>query len=192
MLSDIVPQARQLFERLPLPSDATPTSDLEARFQYFVTKTWPRIKEAAHGGGQLLYIPSYFDFVRVRNFLKSETASFLAVSEYTDRSDAARARSLFADGRKRVLIYTERAQFYHRYRIRGIKDIFFYQLPEHPQFYSEMVNLVEEASVPGAELPTVTTVFGKFDSLRLSRVVGSRRGATMLKKKSDTNTFLFC
>jgi U3 small nucleolar RNA-associated protein 25 len=191
VLGDILPQARQLFERLPLSAEAAPGADADARFEYFKAKVWPRIREAAHGGGQLLYVPSYFDFVRVRNFLKAESASFLALSEYTDRGDAARARTYFADGRKRVLVYTERAQFYNRHRLRGAKDIFFYQLPEHPHFYSELVNLLEEASLPGAELPTVTSVFGRFDGWRLGRVVGSGRAGKMLKKE-DTSTFLFC
>ena len=32
-----------------------------------------------------------------------------------------RARALFAQGRSPLLVYTERAHFYHRYRIRGAK-----------------------------------------------------------------------
>jgi len=39
---------------------------------------------------------------RVRNFLREEMASFLGLCEYTDRSDAARARSYFFDRRKQV------------------------------------------------------------------------------------------
>lgn len=40
-------------------------------------------------------------------------------------------------------------------------------------------------------LPAVTTVFSKYDALRLERVVGSARAAKMLKTKK-TGTFLFC
>jgi hypothetical protein len=35
-----------------------------------------------------------------------EDVSFAVVSEYTPPKDAARARSIFADGRKRVLLVT--------------------------------------------------------------------------------------
>lgn len=46
--------------------------------------------------------PSPHHHRRVRNFLREEMASFLGLCEYTDRSDAARARSYFFDRRKQV------------------------------------------------------------------------------------------
>ena len=190
VLGQIVPQIRQVFERLALPVGSGPAGEPDARFEHFKSVLWPRIRETARGGGQLIYIPSYYDFVRVRNFLRAEAASFLGLCEYTERADMARARSYFADGRRRVLLYTERAQFYNRHRIRGVKDIVFYQLPEHPQFYEELVNFLEEENVPGAGLATATVMYTRYDALRLERVVGSDRSKTMLKKKNGT--FLFC
>jgi U3 small nucleolar RNA-associated protein 25 len=190
VLRHIVPQVRQIYERLSIPVGAGPAGDADARFENFKSVIWPRIRETARGGGQLIYIPSYFDFVRVRNFLRAESASFLGLCEYTERADMARARSYFADGRRRVLVYTERAQFYNRHRIRGVKDILFYQLPEHPQFYSELVNFLEEENTPGVGLATATVMYSKYDALRLERVVGSERAKTMMKKKNGT--FLFC
>lgn len=137
---------------------------------------------------------------RVRNFLRQEMASFLGLCEYTDRADAARARSYFFDRRKevgcyavwfgavwlagasggsspppacprtpplthhppptqQVLLYTERAQFYNRHRVRGARTILFYQLPEHPQFYAELLNLLEEGEAAG-EPPTSASAAG--------------------------------
>jgi Utp25, U3 small nucleolar RNA-associated SSU processome protein 25 len=52
---------------------------------------------------------------------QAEAAEFAQVSEYAGHSDAARARSHFADGRAPLLLYTERAHFYHRHRLRGIR-----------------------------------------------------------------------
>lgn len=55
-------QVRQLFERFSCPSaSAVP----DARFEFFKTQLWPRLAEGA-GGGLLLVVPSYFDFVRIR------------------------------------------------------------------------------------------------------------------------------
>lgn len=58
---------------------------------------------------------------RVRNFLRAEDASLLLLSEYTDSGDAARARAYFRQGRRKILLYTERAQFYNRGRTPGIQ-----------------------------------------------------------------------
>lgn len=71
--------------------------------------------------GQLIFVRSYFDFVRLRNLLKEEGASFVGLCEYTKHSDVSRGRSNFFHGRRRIMLYTERAHFYHRYRLRGIK-----------------------------------------------------------------------
>ncbi|EFN57411.1 hypothetical protein CHLNCDRAFT_142850 [Chlorella variabilis] len=196
VLSRVIPQARQVFERLPATVAAGPdgcaATDADARFEHFRRSLWPRMRESGRSGGHLIYLPSYFDYVRhavVRNFLRADMASFLGLCEYTEQPDAARARSYFFDRRKQVLLYTERAQFYNRHRIRGAKHILFYQLPEHAHFYSELLNLMEEGE--GGEMPTVTVVFSKVDALRLERVVGTARSAKMLKNRK-TSTFLFC
>lgn len=46
-----------------------------------------------------------------------------------------------------MLLYTGRAHFFNRYCIRGIHHLIFYSLPECPQFYPEMVNLLEVRSI---------------------------------------------
>ncbi len=74
------------------------------------------------GAGQLVFVPSYFDFVRLRNWLgEQEGASWEAVCEYKEAPDVARARSLFAKGRSRLLLYTERLHFYYRHHFRGVQ-----------------------------------------------------------------------
>lgn len=88
-----------------------------------------------------------------------------------------------------VLLYTERAQFYNRHRIRGAREILFYQLPEHAAFYAELLNLLEESEA--GETPTVTALFSRYDALRLERVVGAARADKMLRSRK-TSTFLFC
>ena len=62
----------------------------------------------------LLFVSSYFDFVRVRGHLTRAGTDFLPVSEYASHPEAARARSRFARGEVPLLLYTERAHFYHR------------------------------------------------------------------------------
>jgi len=50
------------------------------RFNYFVNKILPKLNEQT-----LLFIPSYFDFVRLRNYMKKENCSFVQVHEYADK-----------------------------------------------------------------------------------------------------------
>ena len=66
----------------PLPRDESPL---------ILTPCWR--------AGQLVVVPSYFDFVRVRNFLAEEGADFAGLHEYASVAELARGRSLFADSR---------------------------------------------------------------------------------------------
>ena len=60
--------------------DAAP----DARFRHFVAKVWPRIRDAGVTG-QLLFVPSYFDFLRLRRFFKEEGVDVALASEYQDK-----------------------------------------------------------------------------------------------------------
>jgi U3 small nucleolar RNA-associated protein 25 len=80
--------------------------------------------------GILIFVRSYFDFVRLRNFLKKEDANVALNHEYLDPRDVNRARSYFYNGDQRIMLVTERAHFFRRQRIRGIRDVFFYSLPD--------------------------------------------------------------
>jgi U3 small nucleolar RNA-associated protein 25 len=56
-----------------------------------------------------------------RNFVKAEDADYTVLSEYSSFPQVTRARAVFFQRRRRLMLYTERAHFYHRYRIRGIQ-----------------------------------------------------------------------
>lgn len=53
--------------------------------------------------------------------MKKEEAEFAVLSEYSSFPQVTRTRAMFFQRRKRLMLYTERAHFYHRYRIRGIQ-----------------------------------------------------------------------
>ena len=90
--------------------------------------------------------------------------------------------------------YLGRAHFFRRYFIRGATHLVFYSLPEYPQFYSEILNLLGEgggaagARDAGAVASSVT-LFTRFDKLALERVVGRRRARNMLKSDNSTSIF---
>ena len=161
----------------------------ELRFKHFMQHTLPALRENPRPGA-LVFVPSYFDFVRVRNALTAHEVSFAVASEYTPPRDAARARTLFADGRKRVLLVTERAHFYHRRKVRGVTEVHFYALPERAEFFAEFVEFAGEKNASAGGWSVATVAFSRLDSLRLERVVGTARAKKMLAPDANS-AFVF-
>jgi U3 small nucleolar RNA-associated protein 25 len=58
--------------------------------------------------GTLVFVPSYFDFVRLRNYLKRQMQSFVQLHEYAEAGRVAKARQLFVLGDRRLMLLTER------------------------------------------------------------------------------------
>jgi U3 small nucleolar RNA-associated protein 25 len=185
---------KQTFLRFESPSHLT---DPDARFKYFNTSILPsinRLPRTPEGGlGVLVFIPSYLDFVRVRNSLVDSDFSYASISEYTDATDVRKARSHFMNGKHSLLLYTGRAHHFHRYNIRGVKRVIFYGVPENPVFYDEVLGFVgktlERAEISRAEAG-VRVVFSKWERLELERVVGSKRVGKMIGDKGDVFDFV--
>jgi U3 small nucleolar RNA-associated protein 25 len=185
---------KQTFLRFDSPSHLT---DPDARFKYFNTSILPSItrlpKQPDGGLGVLVFIPSYLDFVRVRNSLVDSDLAYASISEYTDATDVRKARSHFMNGKHSLLLYTGRAHHFHRYNIRGVKRVVFYGVPENPKFYDEVVGFVgksiERAEISRAE-GSVKVCFSKWERMELERIVGSKRVGRMVNDKGDVFDFV--
>ena len=198
---DLDISTRQTFSRLDVKSPVTEPDD---RFKYFTAAILPSLtkqakRSAGAGQGVLIYLPSYADFVRVRNYLANsadaQDISFGSISEYTTVRDVARARSHFFSGRHSVLLYTERAHHFRRYHLKGVRRVVMYGLPENPIFYKEVVGGFLGSSITSAMLnareTSVRIMFSRLDALKLERIVGTGRLLQMLKEKSgDTFDFV--
>ncbi|KAG4303190.1 hypothetical protein PCK1_000528 [Pneumocystis canis] len=176
-IEDIGYKVRQIFSRL---NSSNPSSDPDTKFLYFKTSVVPNIIKSTENG-VLIFIPSYFDFIRVRNYLNKEEISFAYISEYSSNSDVSKARSHFNSGNIKILLYTERAHHYRRYNIKGTNTIIFYSLPENPLFYPELIKFMYNMYEKKNYNKHSKAMFSKWDALKLERIVGSQRVSLMLK-----------
>ncbi|RHZ43704.1 hypothetical protein Glove_880g16 [Diversispora epigaea] len=186
---EVIPQIKQIFIRIDSPSIS---EDDDIRFKYFTEQILSLLKksypELSH---TMIFIPSYFDFVRLRNYFEDKDYSFASICEYTPLPDVTRARSNFFSERSKILLCTERFHFFRRYNIRGIRHIIFYSLPDHPHFYSEINNFLisTKNEVEDESKLSCHILFSKFDLLRLERIVGTSRVDKMLQ--GNKNIFMF-
>ena len=56
----------------------------------------------------LVYIPSYFDYIKIRNFLEDTDVKFVSVHEYSEPNEIRKARQLFEEGEFPIMLLTER------------------------------------------------------------------------------------
>ncbi|XP_016047212.2 U3 small nucleolar RNA-associated protein 25 homolog [Erinaceus europaeus] len=162
---------------------------IDARFDFFVNKVLPQYRDAVMSH-TLIYVPSYFDFVRLRNYFKKEELNFAHICEYTRRSDVSRARHFFRLGEKQFLLLTERFHFYKRYTIKGVRNLIFYELPTYAHFYSEICNMLRAAGGGEEAAWTCTVLYSRYDAQRLAATVGVERAAQMLQSKKNVHLFV--
>jgi U3 small nucleolar RNA-associated protein 25 len=82
-----------------------------------------------------------------------------------------------------------------RYRIRGVRHLMFYSLPEFPQFYPDFVNMLVEVNSGDPSLSTmrldtaVDAYYTKYDLLKLERIVGTGRSKKMVEASQTAFVF---
>ncbi|XP_070329979.1 U3 small nucleolar RNA-associated protein 25 homolog [Odocoileus virginianus] len=185
-ISQVLVQLPHVFQRMEVESLA---SVIDARFSFFVNKILPQYRDAVMSH-TLIYVPSYFDFVRLRNYFRKEELNFTHICEYTQKSGVSRARHFFLQGEKQFLLLTERFHFYKRYTIKGIRNLIFYELPTYPHFYSDVCNMLRAMSRGEEAAWTCTVLYSKYDAQRLAAVVGVERAAQMLQSKKNVHLFI--
>ncbi|GAV56032.1 hypothetical protein ZYGR_0AZ02040 [Zygosaccharomyces rouxii] len=186
-------RVRQIFQRVDL-GGASVVDEPDYRFRFFTSVIVPGItKSTGYEDGILLYIPDYADFIRVRNYLKEKTTILFGdINEYSDVRQLTSTRSLFQQGRIKVLLYTERLHHFRRYEIKGVKSVIFYQPPSNPEFYNEVVRYIGKSAFLGdtdLNISTVRCVYSKLDGLALERIVSSKRAAVLTHGQNEIYEF---
>ncbi|KAJ1919756.1 rRNA-binding ribosome biosynthesis protein utp25 [Mycoemilia scoparia] len=195
VIADVIPRITQIFTRLSIKDKkAVP----EETFKYFIEKTLPSYspQSSSNKCSVLVFIPSYLDYVKVRNYLLNNDYDFEEACEYSSPKEVSRARTQFYHGRTDFLITTERFHYFHRYKIRGIKKIVFYGLPEHSHYYSEYLNMTmsnasetNDGSGNSSVDVECSALFSTYDQLRFERIVGSKLAKQMLSGQKSQFTF---
>ncbi|KAM3594361.1 uncharacterized protein V6R79_006375 [Siganus canaliculatus] len=163
--------------------------DHDARFQFFLDKVLPQYRDSVMSH-TLIYIPSYFDYIRLRNYMKKEEINFASICEYSSKSEVSRARHFFQKGDKQFLLFTERFHFYKRYTIKGIQNLIFYGLPTFPHFYSEVCNMLAAGGQGEEASWTCTALYSRYDAHKLAAITGAQRAGQMLHSNKTVHLFI--
>jgi len=165
---------------------------LDTRFKYFTEKVMPGFtKDSMYH--TCVFVPSYFDYVKVRNWFKSSDLDYCQVNEYTKDKKIAQARDMFYHNEKHFLLYTERCHFYRRFRIKGIRHLIFYQPPTFDWMFAELCNLLQKSFQNprgGSESNmSITILYTKYDIQRLNLCVGNETASKMLSSENSRHIF---
>ncbi|KAF5396732.1 hypothetical protein PHET_10348, partial [Paragonimus heterotremus] len=150
-----------------------------ARMNAFKLRVLPRLRRGTDPR-VLIYVPDFYDLEELRVLLTAESLDFCCVNEYSEDSEAERFRTLFALGRIRIMLLSERYYFFRRRKIRGAQTFIFYGPPTFPWFVRELIEFsYNEDSVenqntstpiqltmiyyPPYEAHQVSTITGKVD-----------------------------
>eukprot|EP00177_Eucheuma_denticulatum_P002774 GFKZ01004989.1.p1 GENE.GFKZ01004989.1~~GFKZ01004989.1.p1 ORF type:complete len:756 (+),score=103.31 GFKZ01004989.1:232-2499(+) len=191
-MSDVIISIRQTF--LKVPDVSSPLAATEKRLDFFFNSTLPMLRNLSDTRC-LIFVPSYFDFVRVRNrFLRmsqeDSSFQFASMCEYSKGADVSRARGRLYDGSVPFVLVTERFHFFWRHWLRGARNIVWYGLPENALFYPEILNMTAEAAEMGSSVQSVA-IYDITDQFRLQTIVGQER-CRMMTAGNSSLKFLFC
>lgn len=78
-IGQVIVQVPHVFQKFDCQNAS---ESIDARFNFFVSKILAQQKEPMMKQ-TLIYIPSYFDYVRIRNYFRKEDVGFVQICEYT-------------------------------------------------------------------------------------------------------------
>lgn len=187
-ICDILFSVRQIFQRVHCLSPSAAGLD---RLRYFSEHILPKLRRSKQKH-TLIYIPSYFDFIALRNLLLKFEADFVSITEYARVSEVSRGRARFMQGQKSMLLYTGRAHFFLRHDIKGTRHVIFFGLPDYPEVYPAIVNMMNCNVINTVPCMPVSclSLFTKYDVHQLEQIVGTSH-ARRLINQGEKSSFMF-
>jgi U3 small nucleolar RNA-associated protein 25 len=161
----------------------------DERFTHFTQKLFPtKIQPLVDRNVRvILYVPSYFDFVRVQAWLhEHHRFAYCAISEHSTPKEQRAALGQFTDQERQILVLTERFYFFQRYFVRLGEVLFFYSPPLFPSFYTHLLGKLALES-PNAQ---GMVFYSRYDAHELARLVGAARTQQLLTRPAEAYLFL--
>ena len=109
-----------------------------------------------------------------------------SMSEYCSSKSQRRALGQFTSKERPILLFTERFYFFKRYFVKLGEALVFYSPVIHEDFYVTLVGKLTTSS-PSA---TVITLFGRYDTHELIRLVGTERATLLMTRASSAFSFV--
>ncbi|KAI6191331.1 U3 small nucleolar RNA-associated protein 25-like protein [Aphelenchoides bicaudatus] len=141
-----------------------PEKQSDLRFDYFVRNILLKLKT-----GTLIFVPSYFDYIRLRNHFKKDNESFAQIHEYASDAKIKKSRKAFGSHEKKLMLLTERVHFFRHIIVKGVKSVVFYQMPTNPEFYAQMINMTNEEGKIHSQV-----IYSNTDVIRMQNVFGPK------------------
>eukprot|EP00916_Digyalum_oweni_P023528 GHVL01038998.1.p1 GENE.GHVL01038998.1~~GHVL01038998.1.p1 ORF type:complete len:568 (+),score=68.64 GHVL01038998.1:195-1706(+) len=140
----------------------------------FCEKLWPQYLSQLDG--LLIVLPGVLDYLQVVSHLKQvDETEWCACTEHSTNKQLSKSRVQFFEGKKRFMFITERFLFFKRYKIKGVKNVFFYTPPRLSSLFAEILTWVDN------QLDAVSIVsFTNFDGFALERLAGKEKSRRML------------
>jgi U3 small nucleolar RNA-associated protein 25 len=76
-----------------------------------------------------------------------------------------------------------------RFRIRGVKHLYFYELPSYPHYYTELCNACEKTPQESDENFTSTAMYSKLDGQKLAEIVGTKQAEQLINAEKSVHLF---
>ena len=161
----------------------------DERFNYFTQTLYPaRIQSLVDREVRtILFVPSYFDYVRLRNHFFAEQRDLTAfLSEYSTEKQQRQVLGQFTDMERPFLIMTERFYYFKRYFVRLAEQLIFYSPPLHASYYPTLIGKLNADSPNTA----VMLIYGRYDTHELVRVAGTERAKQLLERAASSFAFV--
>ncbi|KRW98859.1 hypothetical protein PPERSA_04792 [Pseudocohnilembus persalinus] len=158
-------------------------NELDERFQYFKNKIWEQWRNVDNA---VIFCSSYFEYLKVKDYLAKINASFQGVCEYTKKNRVQSRCTLWKKKEFRTILYSERLSFFDIWHLKNQQHILFYSLPRTGFLYKEFLQNIDNPN-PKTK---IQCLFTKYDAMQLERIVGTESAKEFLADYNKSTSFI--